>query len=56
MVKLRKGKRVYAPSSALGIMRFFDVESKAPKLKPELVIFLSVAFIAVILIMHALTP
>ena len=54
MVKLRKGRRAYTPSSTLGIMRFFDVESKAPKLSPELVVAMAVAFIALILILQAL--
>lgn len=52
MVKLRKGRRAYAPSSTLGIMRFFDVESKAPKLSPELVVAVSIAFVVIILVLQ----
>ncbi|RLG69982.1 MAG: preprotein translocase subunit Sec61beta [Candidatus Iainarchaeum archaeon] len=52
MVKLRKGRRAYTPSSALGIMRFFDAESKAPKLSPELVVAIAIAFILIILVLH----
>ncbi|MCD6479069.1 MAG: preprotein translocase subunit Sec61beta [Candidatus Diapherotrites archaeon] len=52
MVKLRKGKRAYGPSSTLGIMRFFDTETRAPKLTPEFVVAASLAFIALILVWH----
>lgn len=37
MVKLNKGKRNYGPSSSVGIMRFFDVDSKSPKISYQLV-------------------
>lgn len=49
MVKLKKGKRAYNPSSTLGIMRFFDAESKAPAIKPEFVLIASVLFALIIL-------
>ncbi len=43
MVKLRKGKSTSAPSSTIGLMRFFDAESKGPKISPQFVIVLTVA-------------
>lgn len=43
------GPSVSGPSSSLGIMRFFDVDTKGPKMTPELVIGLSVAFTLIIL-------
>ena len=39
------------PSSAIGIMRFFDADSKSPKLNPYFVVGIIVAFILLILIL-----
>jgi len=47
MVKLRKGKSTSSPSSSIGLMRFFDAESKGPKISPQFIMVLTVA-IAVI--------
>lgn len=50
MVKLKRGKRLYGPSSSLGIVRFFDSETKAPKMSPEFfVAFAAIAIIAIII-------
>jgi len=49
MVKLRKGPGVSSPSSSLGIMRFFDADTKGPKMSPEFVIALSLGLILVVL-------
>jgi len=43
MVKLRKGKSTSSPSSSIGLMRFFDAESKGPKVSPQFVMVLAVA-------------
>ncbi len=43
MVKLKKGRRTTGPSSTIGLMRFFDTESKGPKVSPEFVIIASAA-------------
>lgn len=51
MVKLRRGPGVSGPSSSLGIMRFFDVDSKGPKLSPEFILGISVAFIVVVMVL-----
>jgi|GEM_PF-562338 len=52
MVKLSKGKRTYGPSGTLGIMRFFDAETKAPQVTPELVIGVIVIVIIIILLIN----
>lgn len=50
MVKLTSsGPGLSGPSSSIGIMRFFDADTKGPKLTPEFVIGLAVAFIALVL-------
>lgn len=43
MVKLRKGRSVSGPSSSIGLMRFFDAESKGPKLSPKFIVLLCIA-------------
>jgi len=49
MVRLESGPAAAGPSSAIGIMRFFDADTKGPKLTPEFVIGITVAFIVLIL-------
>lgn len=52
MVKFTKSKTAEAgggPSSAIGIMRFFDSDSKSPKLSPYFVIGVTVVVIVGIL-------
>jgi preprotein translocase subunit Sec61beta len=54
MVKFTKNKpQAGGPSSAIGITRFFDAESKSPKLSPYFVVAVSIAFIIIVLIAHA---
>ncbi len=43
MVKLRKGRASSSPSSTIGLMRFFDAESHAPKLSPQFVLAIAAA-------------
>jgi len=50
MVKLVKGKRTSGPSSAIGLMRFFDAETKSPKLSPEFVLGAIFVIIALVLV------
>ena len=53
MVKFTKNKPSEAgggPSSAIGIMRFFDAESKSPKLSPYFVLGASLVFVIAMLI------
>lgn len=43
MVKLKKGRSTTGPSSTIGLMRFFDAETKGPKVSPEFVVIASAA-------------
>ena len=56
MVKLRKGKRVSAPSSTIGLMRFFDADTAGPKLTPEFVLLLCFGVVLVMLLVKFITP
>lgn len=51
MVKLKRGPAVSGPSSALGIMRFFDADVAGPKLSPEFILGISIALIIVVVIL-----
>jgi preprotein translocase subunit Sec61beta len=56
MVKFLKSKPSEAgggPSSAIGIMRFFDADSKSPKLSPYFIVGVIIVLIAVVLILKA---
>ena len=52
MVKLTQGPSVSSPSSSLGIMRFFDVDTKGPKLTPELIVGVAVVFTVLVLVLQ----
>ena len=49
MVKLNRGAPVSGPSSALGIMRFFDADTAGPKMTPEFVIGIAIALILIVM-------
>jgi preprotein translocase subunit Sec61beta len=52
MVKFTKSRPDEAgggPSSAIGIMRFFDADSKAPHLSPYFIVGIAVVFIIAML-------
>jgi preprotein translocase subunit Sec61beta len=49
MVKMTHGPAVSGPSSSIGIMRFFDVDTKGPKLTPEFVVGLAIVFVVLVL-------
>ncbi|MFA6268728.1 MAG: preprotein translocase subunit Sec61beta [archaeon] len=56
MVKFIKSKPSDAgggPSSAIGIMRFFDADSKSPKLSPYFIVAVIVIVIILALILKA---
>ena len=40
-----------APSSTLGIMRFFDVEVGGPKIGPEFIVGIAIAFSILVIIL-----
>ena len=52
-MKMQRSSGVSGPSSALGIMRFFDSDSKAPKISPEFIMVLSVLFVVAMILWHA---
>ncbi len=52
MVKLSQGPGLSGPSSSIGIMRFFDVDTGGPKLTPEFVVGISVAVVALVLVLR----
>ncbi|MDD4250897.1 MAG: preprotein translocase subunit Sec61beta [Candidatus ainarchaeum sp.] len=57
MVKFVKNKsQSSGPSSALGITRFFDAESKSPKISPYFVIGVAVIIIIIMLILRFIIP
>lgn len=41
----------YMPQSTAGLVRYFDVEEAKIKLKPEHVVFIGLAFMAVVVVM-----
>jgi preprotein translocase subunit Sec61beta len=52
MVKMQQGPAASGPSSSIGIVRFFDVETKGPKLTPEFVMGVTVGFILLVLLVR----
>ncbi|MCX6801824.1 MAG: preprotein translocase subunit Sec61beta [Candidatus Diapherotrites archaeon] len=55
MVKLRKGRATSSPSSTIGLMRFFDAESHAPKLSPQFVLAAAAAIAIIWIILLKFT-
>ncbi|MDP2973447.1 MAG: preprotein translocase subunit Sec61beta [Candidatus Diapherotrites archaeon] len=55
MVKLEHGPAVRGPSSALGIMRFFDADTSGPKLSPGFIVGIAIALIIVVLGIKSMT-
>lgn len=53
-MKMERTPTQGGPSSALGIMRFFDTDSNKPKITPELVIGVTIFFTALMLVFHFL--
>ncbi len=52
MVKFTKrAAQSSGPSSSIGIMRFFDADSKSPKLNPYFVVAAIIVFIVLILVL-----
>ncbi len=53
MVKLGSSRQASAgPSSTMGIMRFFDVDAKGPKITPEFVMGVALAFVIIVLVLR----
>ena len=49
------GGGVSGPSSSIGIIRFFDADSGGPKMTPEFVVGISVAFALVLVAVRLAT-
>ena len=57
MVKFIKNRaQNTGPSSAIGITRFFDAESKSPKISPYFVIGVSIVVIIIVLALRIIMP
>ena len=54
MVKMTKRSGAQGPSSSLGIMRFFDVDTGGPKMSPEFVVIVAVVLIVLVLLVKNL--
>lgn len=55
MVKfLRNKSQESGPSSAIGITRFFDADSKSPQLSPYFIVGATIAFVILILALKLL--
>lgn len=52
----RKRKEAPIPSSAAGLLRFFEEETKGFKIPPIVIIILSFTLIAMILILQRIAP
>jgi len=50
----KSGAGMAGPSSALGIMRFFDTDTGGPKITPEMVIIAAVLLAVIVLIIGKL--
>ena len=48
----RPSEGMAGPSSAIGIMRFFDQDTAGPKLTPEFVFVVAVGFTALVIVMR----
>ena len=55
-MKFDKAKSIpgAGPSSAIGIMRFFDQDTGGPKMTPEFVVGFSVVFVVLVLVVKTL--
>lgn len=51
-MKMQKGSATAGPSSAIGLMRFFDTEMAGPKFSPQFVIVVAIVIVAAILVMR----
>ena len=47
-------EKTYMPQSTAGLIRYFDADEKGIKLKPESVIWITVAFVALVLVLKFL--
>jgi len=51
--KKKKDKKSPMPAASAGLLRFFEEETEGIKVRPELLVFLSIALITVAILAHA---
>ncbi len=51
-MKFTRTSGAAGPSSAIGIMRFFDVDTGGPKITPEFILIITCLFIISMLALH----
>ncbi|MFH1391040.1 MAG: SEC61-beta family protein [Candidatus Diapherotrites archaeon] len=51
-MKFNSSPQSSGPSSAIGIMRFFDTDTGGPKMSPEFVVGLAIVFTVVVMAFH----
>jgi len=55
MSKRKKDKKkAPMPAASAGLLRFFEEETEGIKVRPELLVFLSIALIIVVSLLHAI--
>ena len=54
IVVIMAEKRQYAPMSTAGLIRYFDEEESQIRIKPEYVVYFSIGFAALVLILRFL--
>ncbi|MCR4335135.1 MAG: preprotein translocase subunit Sec61beta [archaeon] len=51
-MKFNSSPQSSGPSSSIGIMRFFDTDTGGPKMSPEFVVGVTVAFTVIVIVFH----
>ena len=51
--KKKKDKKSPMPAASAGLLRFFEEETEGIKIRPELLVVLSITLIVVVALMHA---
>jgi preprotein translocase subunit Sec61beta len=49
----KKEKKSPMPAASAGLLRFFEEETEGVKIRPELLVFLSIALIIIVALAHA---
>jgi preprotein translocase subunit Sec61beta len=52
--KKKKEKKSPMPAASAGLLRFFEEETEGVKIRPELLVFLSIALIIIVALSHAI--
>jgi preprotein translocase subunit Sec61beta len=51
--KKKKDRKSPMPAASAGLLRFFEEETEGIKVRPELLVFLSIALITIVALAHA---